>query len=163
MYVRKMHARSRGLKLYHNPSNTNKQRHFYFIRICHLWNALPLIDITLPANLPLEIMSSLISRIILLDLSIPWTLINFTIYVLVASVWPNISLSTTHKFVHNCIMGFFLLCNLLVQFYNFSVLSRLWVLAYRPLAHTSHVSDVYISILYMYLRTYVLIIKFSRI
>ena len=39
--------RSRGLKLHHNPSNTNKQRHFYFVRICRLWNALPLIDVTL--------------------------------------------------------------------------------------------------------------------
>ena len=39
-------ARSRGLKLLHNRSDTNKQRHFYFVRICRLWNALPLIDIT---------------------------------------------------------------------------------------------------------------------
>ena len=28
--------RSRGLNLHHNPSNTNKQQHFYFVRICHL-------------------------------------------------------------------------------------------------------------------------------
>ena len=33
-------SNSRGLKLHHNPSNTNKQRHFYFVRICRLWNAL---------------------------------------------------------------------------------------------------------------------------
>ena len=39
--------RSRGLKLLHNPSNTNKQQHFYFVRICRLWNALPTSDITI--------------------------------------------------------------------------------------------------------------------
>jgi len=43
--------RSRGLKLIHNPSNTNKQRHFYFVRICRLWNALPFIDISLSINI----------------------------------------------------------------------------------------------------------------
>ena len=40
-------ARSGGFKLHHNPSTTNKQRHFYFVRICRLWNALPLIDVNL--------------------------------------------------------------------------------------------------------------------
>jgi len=43
--------RSRGLKLLHNPSDTNKQRHFYFIRICRLWNALPFIDISLSIDI----------------------------------------------------------------------------------------------------------------
>jgi len=43
-------ARSQGFKLCHNPSTTNKHWHFYFTRICHLWNALPLIDINLPVN-----------------------------------------------------------------------------------------------------------------
>ena len=40
-------ARSGGFKLHHNPSTTNKQQHFYFVRICRLWNALPLIDVNL--------------------------------------------------------------------------------------------------------------------
>ena len=40
-------ARSGGFKLHHNPSTTNKQWHFYFVRICRLWNALPLIDVNL--------------------------------------------------------------------------------------------------------------------
>ena len=40
-------ARSGGFKLHHNPSTTNKQRHFYFVRICRLWNAVPLIDVNL--------------------------------------------------------------------------------------------------------------------
>jgi len=30
--------RSRGFKLHYNPFNINNQRHFYFVRICHLWN-----------------------------------------------------------------------------------------------------------------------------
>ena len=33
--------------MHHYLSNTNKLRQFYFVRICHLWNALPSIDITI--------------------------------------------------------------------------------------------------------------------
>ena len=35
----------------HNPATTNKQRHFYFVRICRLWNALPLIDLNLSVDI----------------------------------------------------------------------------------------------------------------
>ena len=38
-------ARLQGFKLHHNPSTTNKQRHFYFARICCLWNVLPLMEL----------------------------------------------------------------------------------------------------------------------
>lgn len=44
-------ARSGGFKLHHNPATTNKQRHFYFVRICRLWNALPLIDLNLSIDI----------------------------------------------------------------------------------------------------------------
>jgi len=40
-------TRSGGLKLNHNPSFNNKHRHFYFNRICRLWNALPIINMDL--------------------------------------------------------------------------------------------------------------------
>ena len=44
-------TRSCGVKLIHNISSTNKQRNFYFVRICRLWNALPIIDLTLPMHI----------------------------------------------------------------------------------------------------------------
>jgi len=40
-------TRSASLKLMHNISYTNKQRHFYFNRICRLWNSLPIINLNL--------------------------------------------------------------------------------------------------------------------
>ena len=40
-------TRSSGVKLNYNTSTTNKQRHHYFIRICRLWNSLPIIDLNL--------------------------------------------------------------------------------------------------------------------
>jgi len=49
-------------------------------------------SLSLYLQTPLEIKSSLISRIILIDPSISGTLTNFTIYVPVASASPNISL-----------------------------------------------------------------------
>ena len=44
-------TRSCGVKLIHNISSTNKQQNFYFVRICRLWNALPIIDLTLPMHI----------------------------------------------------------------------------------------------------------------
>ena len=44
-------TRTCGVKLIHNISSTNKQRNFYFVRICRLWNALPIIDLTLPIHI----------------------------------------------------------------------------------------------------------------
>ena len=40
-------TRSAGLKLKHNIAHTNKQCHFYFNRICRLWNSLPIINLNL--------------------------------------------------------------------------------------------------------------------
>ena len=40
-------TRSRSAKLNHNISFTNKECHFYFNRICLLWNSLPIIDTSL--------------------------------------------------------------------------------------------------------------------
>jgi len=40
-------TRSAGLRLKHNISYANKQRHFYFNRICRLWNSLPIINLNL--------------------------------------------------------------------------------------------------------------------
>ena len=42
--------RSTGLKLKHYISHTNKQCHFYFNRICKLWNSLPIINLNLSAS-----------------------------------------------------------------------------------------------------------------
>ena len=44
-------TRSYGVKLRHNASSTNKERHFYFNRISRLWNSLPIIDLNLPINI----------------------------------------------------------------------------------------------------------------
>jgi len=44
-------ARPQGFKLHHNLSTTNKQQHFYFTKICRLWNALPLIYINQPVDI----------------------------------------------------------------------------------------------------------------
>jgi len=48
-YISFLHSRTRsaGLKLKHNISYTNKQRHFYFNRICRIWNSLPIINLNL--------------------------------------------------------------------------------------------------------------------
>ena len=40
-------TRSSGTKLIHNISFTNKHRNHYFVRICRLWNALPIIDLNM--------------------------------------------------------------------------------------------------------------------
>ena len=40
-------TRSSGTKLIHNISFTNQHRNYYFVRICRLWNALPIIDLNL--------------------------------------------------------------------------------------------------------------------
>ena len=40
-------TRSSGVKLIHNSSSTNKQRNHYFVRICRLWNAIPIINLNL--------------------------------------------------------------------------------------------------------------------
>ena len=66
-------TRSTGLKLKHNISHTNKQRHFYFNRICRLWNSLPIINLNLSAHT-------------LLKISILLILTNYIIYVCVALV-----------------------------------------------------------------------------
>ena len=44
-------TRSCGVKLRHNASSTNKERHFYFNRISRLWNSLPIIDLNLSFNI----------------------------------------------------------------------------------------------------------------
>ena len=38
-------TQSSGTKLNHNFSSTNKHHNHYFIRICRLWNALPITDL----------------------------------------------------------------------------------------------------------------------
>ena len=43
-------TRSNFVKLNHNISSTNKERHFYFNWICWLWNSLPIIDTSLPVE-----------------------------------------------------------------------------------------------------------------
>jgi len=43
-------TRSNSVKLHHNISFTNRERHFYFNRICRLWNSLPIIDVNLPVD-----------------------------------------------------------------------------------------------------------------
>ena len=50
LYISFSHSTTRSnlVKLHHNISFTNKERHFYFNRICRLWNSLPIIDISLP-------------------------------------------------------------------------------------------------------------------
>ena len=40
-------TRSSALKLRHITSFTNRQHHFYFNRICRLWNSLPIINMNL--------------------------------------------------------------------------------------------------------------------
>ena len=44
-------TRSYGVQLRHNTSSTNKEHHFYFNRISHLWNSLPIIDLNLPISI----------------------------------------------------------------------------------------------------------------
>ena len=44
-------TRSSGVKLIHNSSSTNKQRNHYFIRICRLWNAIPIINLNLSVSI----------------------------------------------------------------------------------------------------------------
>jgi len=41
-------TRSCGSKSRHNTCTTNKEHHFYFNRISHLWNSVPIIDLNLP-------------------------------------------------------------------------------------------------------------------
>ena len=55
-------TRSSGVKLIHNSSSTNKQKNHYFIRICRLWNSLPILDQYLSS----KIISKLTFGIILL-------------------------------------------------------------------------------------------------
>ena len=43
-------TRSNSVKLNHNISFTNKERHFYFNRICRLWNSLPIINTSLSTD-----------------------------------------------------------------------------------------------------------------
>ena len=42
---------SSGVKLIHNSSSTNKQRNHYFIRICRLWNVVPIINLNLSVSI----------------------------------------------------------------------------------------------------------------
>ena len=44
-------TRSSGVKLIHNSSSTNKQRNHYFIRICRLWNVIPIINLNLSVSI----------------------------------------------------------------------------------------------------------------
>ena len=41
-------TRSSGVKLIHKSLSTSKQRNHYFIRICHLWNLIPILDLNMP-------------------------------------------------------------------------------------------------------------------
>jgi len=43
-------TRTHGIKLWHNIGSTNKEWHFYFNRISHLWNSIPIIDLNLPVD-----------------------------------------------------------------------------------------------------------------
>ena len=45
---------SSGFKLKHTPSTTNYGRHFYFVRLPHLWNALPTPDTSLSTNVLIQ-------------------------------------------------------------------------------------------------------------
>ena len=40
-------TRSSGVKLIHNSSSTNKQRNYYFIKICCLWNSIPILNLNM--------------------------------------------------------------------------------------------------------------------
>ena len=79
-------TRSCGVKLRHNASSTNEERHFYFNRIIRLWNSLPIIDL----NLSLNAKSNLTFGNILLQTSIQTTYTNYIIFVLVAPVYFRI-------------------------------------------------------------------------
>ena len=50
-YVSFSTTRSSGVKLIHNSSSTNKLRNHYFIRICRLWNAIPIISLNLSVSI----------------------------------------------------------------------------------------------------------------
>ena len=91
LYISFSHSttRSNSVKLHHNISFTNKERHFYFNRICHLWNSLPIIDISLPIE-PSKDASNLFSGIILSQTSILLTHTNITISVRVVTVSATI-------------------------------------------------------------------------
>ena len=80
-------TRSCGVKLRHNASSTNKERHFYFNRISRLWNSLPIIDLNLSFNI---IIKRKIKSYILLQTLIQTTYINYIIFVLVAPVYFRI-------------------------------------------------------------------------
>jgi len=80
-------TRTRGTKLRHNISSTNKEWHFYFNRISRLWNSILIIDL----NLPVDTIKTHISGITLLQIFNQTAPINFTISVPVAPVHPTIS------------------------------------------------------------------------
>ena len=76
-------TRSYGVRLRHNASSTNKERHFYFNRISRLLNSLPIIDL----NLPINIFKRRIKSYILLQTLIQTIYTNYIIFVLVAPVY----------------------------------------------------------------------------
>ena len=64
---------------------TNKERHFYFNRICRLWNSLPIIDISLPIEAIKRCIKSFLWNL-LSQTSILLTHTNITISVRVVTV-----------------------------------------------------------------------------
>jgi len=80
-------TRSNRLKLSHTPSFNNKRHHFYFNRICRLWNSLPIINVDLStATIKNQIKSNHSSGNILFLILIRPTNVNFTIFVHVVPV-----------------------------------------------------------------------------
>ena len=76
-YVSFSHSgiRPTALKLKHNISHTNKQRHFYFNHICRLCNSLPIINLTFNINNQLRKFSGNTSlKISMLPILISYTL-----------------------------------------------------------------------------------------
>ena len=76
-------TRSYGVKLRHNASSTNKERHFYFNRISRLWNSLPIIYLSISSKAK----SNLTFGNILSKPLIQTIYINYIIFVLVAPVY----------------------------------------------------------------------------
>ena len=79
-------TRSSALKLRHNTSFTNKQRHFYFNCICRLWNSLPIINTNLSTFTIKNQNKIILFGNISLPTSTPLILINCIIYAPVAPV-----------------------------------------------------------------------------
>ena len=77
-------TRSCGLELRHNALSTNKEHHFYFNRISHLWNSLPIIDLNLPIN---HIKSKIKSYFFVTNFDPDNIYTNYIIFILVAPVF----------------------------------------------------------------------------